>query len=62
VVDFRSILPGEIPLGDSFYRLTNRTRSGIVEYLWQQPATTPPPPPKKREKKRAKKRATKSKT
>jgi hypothetical protein len=58
VVDFRNLLPGEIAVGDSFYRLTNRTRNGIVEYLWQQPVTTPPPQPKKREKKRAPKRKT----
>ena len=58
VVDFRNLLPGEIPVGDSFYRLTNRTRNGIVEYLWQQPVTAPPPQPKK---KRERKRATKPK-
>jgi len=58
VVDFRNLLPGEIPVGDSFYRLTNRTRNDIVEYLWQQPVTAPPPQPKK---KRERKRATKPK-
>jgi len=57
VVDFRNLLPGEIPVGDSFYRLTNRARNDIVEYLWQQPVTAPPPQPKKkRERKRAPKR------
>ncbi len=53
VVDFRNLLPGQIPVGGSFYRLTNRTRNGIVEYLWQQPVTAPPQPKKKRERKRA---------
>jgi hypothetical protein len=58
VVDFRNLLPGEIPVGGSFYRLTNRTRNGIIEYLWQQPVTAPPPQAKK---KRERKRATKPK-
>lgn len=54
MVDYRNLLPGEIPVGDSFYRLTNRTRNGIAEYVWQQPVTTPPlQPKKKRERKRA---------
>ena len=58
VEDFRNLLPSEIPVGDGFYRLTNKTRSGVVEYVWQPPVTTPSPQPKKREKKRARKRKT----
>ena len=60
MVDFRNLLPSEIRVGDSFYRLTNKTRGGVVEYLWQQPLTTPPRQPKKREKKRAAKRKTRA--
>jgi len=57
MVAFRNLLAGEIPVDDGFYRLTNRTRDGIVEYRWQEPVATPPPKLKPKPKPKPKRKA-----
>jgi hypothetical protein len=60
LVDFRNLLPGEIPIREGLYRLTNRiTSDGIVEYRWKQLVTSPPA---KRKTKPKKSRASSPKT